>query len=280
MNNYGFKNYLYIFVSNLILIMNLCIINIGLKTLTYSSRLYISIFSIFIYILWVYFSFKNKEDKKNQIFKINILMGFFIIILFIVCKLTMFGELVKQNGIENILESYGGYGKLIYFLICFLQPIILPLPEPVTITAGNLVFGKILGFLLGFIGTILGITTMFLASRFLNSKLNLNIINSKNIKKYNELVQKNETFILILLFIFPILSDEIICIGAGLSLIRFKKFLHISIFSKFITIGLYSVSSNIVVKIFELNIFHQILIVSTIVLIVLTLKKIIEYIRK
>ncbi|MGL5574256.1 MAG: TVP38/TMEM64 family protein [Sarcina sp.] len=279
MEQYNLKKYLYIFINTAILIINLSIINIGLKALMSIPRWCINIIAIINYLMYLYFFLKNNEEKKIQMTKFNISILVFSVILFLLSCISIFGILIKENGVKSVLESYGGFGRVIYFIICFLQPIILPLPEPITITAGNLVFGKLIGFILGFLGTVLGIVTMFTISRVGNKKLKLNIINSKNLEKYNKLVEKNETFILIILFIFPILPDEIICIGAGLGLIKFKKFLLIAIFSKLFTVGMYSISSGVVKDILELNLIYQLLIVLAITIVFFISKKIIQYIK-
>lgn len=280
MNNCTWKKYVDIIVNIIILIATLYIVNIGIKTLTSTTRCYINTLAIVVYILWTYFFIKKDYTNRIKITKINLFIGIFTFLLFTIFRITMFNELIKENGIESTLNSYEALGKIIYFTICFLQPIILPLPEPVTITAGNVVFGKFIGFALGFLGTILGIVTMFIVSRIGSNKLKLNLISHKNLEKYNNLVAKNETFILLLLFIFPVLPDEIICIGAGLSPIKLKKFASIALISKFITIGTYSLSSGIVKDILELGFGYQLIIIAVITIIFIALKKLISYKKK
>lgn len=280
MTNYTFKKYIDIIVNNIVLISTIYIINFGIKTLTPATRWYINTLATIVYVVWIYFFIKKDYEKRMKITKINLFIGIFVLLLFAISGITMFNKLIEENGVENTLNSYKGLGKIIYFAICFLQPIILPLPEPITITAGNIVFGKVIGSTLGFLGTILGIITMFIISRVGSNKLKLNLINNKNLEKYNNLVAKNETFILILLFIFPVLPDEIICIGAGLSPIKFKKFVSIALISKLITIGVYSLSSGFVREILELGFGYQLIIVSIIIIIFMALKKLVSYIKK
>lgn len=280
MSMYDYHKYLYVLINHIIVVVNLYVINAGLKIPIPEYRWFLSALSMIAYILWMYFTLKKNNEMKKKMTKINIILGLFIVAFFCVFNVTIFSRLIKENGMESVLSTYGGLGKAMYFIICFLQPIVLPLPEPVTITTGNVVFGKSTGFILGFLGTVLGIATMFIISRTANKILKLNIINSKNLESYNKLVRKNETLILILLFIFPILTDEIICIGAGLSLIEFRKFLSIAIFSKFFTIGLYSVSSGIVEEILKLNLIYQLFIILTIIVIVIVFKKIIHRIKR
>lgn len=279
MSNSNSKKYLYILIIHIALLVNIYVIYGILKTLTLTPHWYVNIISIACYFLWLYYWFTRSEEKKIRATKLNMLLGIFTIALFCIFKISMFNDLIEANGVESVLESYGGLGMGIYFTICYLQPIILPLPEPMTITAGSVVFGKTIGFLLGYSGTVLGIITMFFISRIANRKLNLNIINAKNLEKYENLVKDNEAFILISLFIFPILPDEVICVGAGLSPIKFRKFLIIAVVSKLITVGLYSASSGIVKQILELSIIYQLAIVLTLTIVFFGIKKLVQYIR-
>lgn len=125
--------------------------------------------------------------------------------------------------------------QIIYFLVCFLQPIILPFPEPVTIMGGSTILGPFKGATIGFLGTVLGIITMFFISKFAGRNIINKIVDDKKLDKFNRYIQKNETLIILMLFILPILPDEIICIGSGLAKLNGYKFIGIAAISKLIT---------------------------------------------
>ncbi len=55
---------------------------------------------------------------------------------------------------------------LIYFLIAFIQPILLFTPEMVTITGGSLTLGPLKGFIIGYLGILSGIITMYFIGRY------------------------------------------------------------------------------------------------------------------
>lgn len=124
---------------------------------------------------------------------------------------------------------------VVYFFICFLQPIVLPLPEPLTIMTGSAVLGKFNGAILGFIGTTLGIITMYFLSRYIGEKFLLKLVKVEGLDRFNEYINKNETVILLLLFIFPLLPDEVICIGSGGAKLNPYKFIFIACLAKLIT---------------------------------------------
>ena len=120
-------------------------------------------------------------------------------------------------------------------MICFLQPIILPLPEPVTIMGGSTILGPLKGATIGFSGTILGIIVMFFIAKFARRSIINKIVDDEKLDKFNIYIQKNETLIILMLFILPILPDEVICIGAGLAKMNSYKFIGIAAISKLVT---------------------------------------------
>jgi uncharacterized membrane protein YdjX (TVP38/TMEM64 family) len=185
-------------------------------------------------------------SKNKKLLKITnvALVAFcsFIFIVLLIFYLTKFLVLTDMYGIENVLRGNLSAAKLLFFFICFAQPIILPLPEAVTIPAGSAVFGPLVAAGLGFLGTLLGIVAMFFIARIGGTKLVSKLVKEKHLKKYQEYVGENETLILALMFIVPIFPDEIICVGAGIGGVSFKRFLLIASISKFITSSLLAFS--------------------------------------
>ena len=133
--------------------------------------------------------------------------------------------------------------------------------------AGSSLFGAFEGAVIGFIGTILGILVMFLLSRFISKNIISKIINSDKLEKFNRYIIKNETLVLAVLFIFPILPDEIICAGSGLTKISEYKFIVIAIVSKLIT----SFSLSYSLQIIKVD-FNSILILIIIIIFVVCFK--------
>ncbi|MCM3165805.1 TVP38/TMEM64 family protein [Peribacillus frigoritolerans] len=170
------------------------------------------------------------------------------ILLIIVCLIfytTKFLVLTDANSLKSVLGGSTLMGKLLFLLICFLQPIVLPLPEAVTIPAGSAVLGSFNAAYLGYSGTISGIATMFLLARIGGQKLALKLVKEKHLQSYQEYVKKNETAILFLLFIIPILPDEIICLGAGIGGVSFRRFILIACLSKLLTVSSLSYSVDL-----------------------------------
>ncbi|WHY96947.1 TVP38/TMEM64 family protein [Peribacillus simplex] len=177
--------------------------------------------------------------KKENYLKLTrlalVYLSIFLIIVCLIFYITKFLVLTDGIGIGSVLGGNPLLSKLLFLLICFLQPIVLPLPEALTVPAGSAVFGSFTATYLSFFGTISGIAVMFLIARIGGQKLALRLVKEKHLQSYQKYMQKNETAILFLLFIIPILPDEIICLGSGIGGVSFSRFILIASLSKLMT---------------------------------------------
>lgn len=197
-----------------------------------SAGIFISII-IFLTSILAYF-YANKESMG--IVKIIAIYNFtVIVVVFLVYHVSSFLVLTSAYEVEILLRQNMSTAKFMFFAICFIQPIFLPVPEAVTIIAGSSVFGALNAFILGFLGTLLGIIAMFYLSRIGGIKIIRKLVKDDSLEQYHQYVKKNEIFILAVLFIIPVLPDEIISAGAGLSGVSIKRFLIIASISKIIT---------------------------------------------
>ena len=136
---------------------------------------------------------------------------------------------------ENLLQGNQFVVAFIFFTICFLQPILLPFPEAATVGAGGAVLGSLPAACISFVGTLSGIMVAYFIAKIGGQKLIRKLVKENHMKQYERYVARNEISILLILFIIPILPDEIICFGAGISGVSFKKFLLIAGVAKLIT---------------------------------------------
>ncbi|MET3728316.1 putative membrane protein YdjX (TVP38/TMEM64 family) [Fictibacillus halophilus] len=176
-------------------------------------------------------------------------VSMFVFAIFYVTKLLV---LTDMYGFENLLKLNESAAKFIYLAICFAQPIILPLPEVVTVAAASAVFGPFTAIFVGFLGTLAGIIMMYFIARFGGQRIVSRFVKEEHLTKYQTYVQRNEVLFLAIMFIIPILPDEIICIGAGLGGVTFRRFFIIAALSKLFTSTIFAYSVELA-KIFSLT---------------------------
>lgn len=133
----------------------------------------------------------------------------------------------------------------LYFILCILQPICLPVPELVTIVWGSNTVGDVYAFIFGVIGTVLGIVIMYFSSRKASDWIVQKFHYKDGLEAFKSYVSHFQIYIIGLLFVVPILPDEIICIGVCIIGISFSKFITIAIFAKITSIGMIAFSEQI-----------------------------------
>ncbi|MCM3575990.1 MULTISPECIES: TVP38/TMEM64 family protein [Mesobacillus] len=184
--------------------------------------------------------------KRNNLLKINrmllLYLGAILLVVLTIFYVTKVVVFTDAYGFEGMLKEHLQTAKYIFFFISFAQPILLPIPEAVTIPGASAVFGPAVAAAIAFPGTLLGISAMFFAARYGGRKFISKFIKEEQLGKYQYYVSKNETLIMFLLFIIPILPDEIICVGAGIGQVSPKRFILIASISKLFTATLLAYS--------------------------------------
>ncbi|MBQ7105112.1 MAG: VTT domain-containing protein [Bacilli bacterium] len=134
---------------------------------------------------------------------------------------------------------------LIFFILCILQPICLPVPEATTILTGTLSLGPTKTFIIGMVGIMIGIIFMYQITHFLSKKFLRKLKQSPNFKAYQRYMSKYPILTTGLLFAIPVIPDEIICVGSALGNIKLSIILPVAFFSKMISIGMITYSKAI-----------------------------------
>lgn len=157
---------------------------------------------------------------------------FLLILIHYVTKLML---LTDRYGFEYMLQENLEQAALLFFFISFLQPIILPVPETVTILAGTAVLGAPKAFVAAYLGTTLGIVFMYTLTKLGGDRLRANKHKHENLDRFYHYVDRYGIWALVALLIFPVLPDEIISVGAGLSAIPYKRFIPIVLVAKLVS---------------------------------------------
>ncbi|MDD2217749.1 MAG: VTT domain-containing protein [Eubacteriales bacterium] len=137
-----------------------------------------------------------------------------------------FGSLEKLN---ELLSAYKTEGILVYLVLQVLQIIICILPGQVLQFAAGYAFGFPLGIILTLIGAAIGTLITFYISRILGKKSMYLIFGEKKFEKYVNKLNSKRAFVLIfIIYLIPGLPKDLFAYAIGVSEMRFKPFLLIS----------------------------------------------------
>lgn len=172
-----------------------------------------------------------KKETKSKILKISIIVLLFAMIaLAIYLPLSLSGALDRINSAEELKEiilDAGIYSYVIFFVIQFLQVILLPIPAFVTTVAGTLVFGPWIATLISLVSIILASIFAFYIGRKFGKKLVVWILGKEDTEKWRKKLERGK-YVFFLMMLFPIFPDDILCLVVGATTTISYKFFIIT----------------------------------------------------
>lgn len=191
---------------------------------------------------------KKVKEKKELSLKAKILRT--VLVCIVIAGIVVLGYYVLRwtgvweqiNSVEklqNIILSWGFWGRFGFVMLQLLQVTFIPLPSTVTIIAGTLVYGPLQASLLSLAGILLGSMLAFLLGKVFGKKLVVFMVGEKTCKKWADFLSnaKYSFFIMMLLPIFP---DDVLCLVAGLTNMSWTFFTVTNLIAR--PIGIFTVS--------------------------------------
>lgn len=170
-----------------------------------------------------------KKYKTSKVFYVAYLISSFLVIGYcILSNLGILSTISSVEGLKNYILSTQEKGVYIYILLQALQVIILPIPAAIICIVGSLIYGPFLGGLYCSIGILLGSYISFFIGKTFGYKIVAWIAGKENTDKYSAIIRKRGGFFLAIAFLLPMFPDDILCLIAGITNMKFKTFAWIT----------------------------------------------------
>jgi len=174
----------------------------------------------------------SRVEKQKQSFGV----------LLVACILIGLGVYFKSSGIMDNLTSlkafkqyindFGAKADIAFFIIQLASVIFAPIPSNISSVAGGMIFGLWKSFIISTTAIISGSVLVFLLARKLGKPFADRFVSPQILNKYGHLLAEKGDILLALVFFLPFLPDDAICIVAGLSNIKFSKFLTLVLLAR------------------------------------------------
>ncbi|QUE87028.1 TVP38/TMEM64 family protein [Exiguobacterium alkaliphilum] len=175
------------------------------------------------------------REGSSTYLKQMLKVTFSLFLLFVFIYYVSFGLVLYDTyGLDRLLERYDDQAALVFAAFSFLQPIALPVPEAVSVPIGSVALGPLRAALIGSVATTLGILVMYGLARFGRERV-MRLLDADKLATYDRYVDKYGLGVLLVLFVIPILPDEVICLAAGFSRVPFGRFVLIAASAKLVT---------------------------------------------
>lgn len=139
----------------------------------------------------------------------------------------------SPDKIRALVEGAGFWGPVIFVAVQFLQVLVAPIPGQVAGVLAGALFGAFWGTFYSMLGALIGFTTIFFISRKLGRPFVERFVKKEHLDKFDYLAKANGPMVFFLIFLLPVFPDDIICYIAGLSAIRIRTLVVISLAGRF-----------------------------------------------
>lgn len=182
--------------------------------------------------------------NKDVLFKLgvatSVLLAIVYLIYFVLVKNNIMERITSFDDLRQLILDFGNWGVITYVAINLLQCVVIPIPTTLTVLVGTAIYGPLTAFAYATLGVVLGSTISFFIGRYCSRPVINWIFGKEKIEKYQDVFNRRAKLILFLTLILPFFPDDLICMLAGITDMKYYQFLLISIFSR--GIGLATIS--------------------------------------
>ncbi|MGT2771410.1 VTT domain-containing protein [Streptococcus marimammalium] len=184
---------------------------------------------------------KEKYEKLKKIFHILGIVSIILSIALVIYLIKGLDILNNPDALAQLIKEHLFCGTILFFIIQIVQVIIPIIPGGVTTVVGFIAFGPIIGFLLNYIGIIIGSIILFAITRNYGRKFILLFTKEKQLDYYeNKLSSPTYEYFFILNMLSPVSPADILVMVTGLTKMSYRKFITIILITKPISIISYS----------------------------------------
>lgn len=177
----------------------------------------------------------RKKNKILTLFKFALLVFLLVCIplYLLIFQKEIMPDIKSYDKAIELLNDYKTASIFIYIGFQIVQILIPILPGQFFQIAAGWLYGVLLGLLFSIIGSIIGTFLTFYLSKLLGNDAMYLFFGEKRFEKYKSyLNNKKAYFVVFLIYLIPGLPKDLMCYAAGVSEMKLKPFLIISVIGR------------------------------------------------
>ncbi len=182
--------------------------------------------------------------KVFRIVLVCLILGALLGLGYFILNITGLWE--KFNSVEKLqalILELGFWGRSTFVFLQFLQVTFIPIPSPILIIAGSIIYGPFEAGLLSIAGILLGSAFAFFLGRVFGKKLVVFMV-GKDMEKKCRNYLSNCKYSFVLMMLLPFFPDDVLCMVAGLTDMSWTFFMTTQFVTRPISIFLLSYLSS------------------------------------
>ncbi len=129
------------------------------------------------------------------------------------------------EGLKTYLMGFGNWTPLLLVALIIFQSIVAPIPEIPLSMASGLLYGNFRGFLLAWVGVILGAWANFIIARVVGRPFIERFFKGKQLRRFDQLVEEYGELAILIGRLLPFIPFDFLSYAAGITIIRWWRFL-------------------------------------------------------
>lgn len=203
----------------------------------------VSIISVLTVLSITFLSHTKKFIYK--LFFLLVMLLFLLVCALYFIKITGFLDRIDSvDDFRQYVSSFGAYASVLFVIIQFLQVVVLPIPAFITVGAGVLLFGPLIGAILSCVGIILGSLVAFSIGRIFGIKVARWLVGEDNLRSWLKKIKGKDKVVLTFMFLFPFFPDDVLCFVCGITSMSSVFFTVMIFIVRIITVFISSYSMN------------------------------------
>jgi uncharacterized membrane protein YdjX (TVP38/TMEM64 family) len=123
------------------------------------------------------------------------------------------------------VEGLGAWGPLAIIILEMIQALLAPIPGQAIEAVSGYLYGPWWGTLFPMIGMVIGSSIIFLLSRRFGRPLVIRLVGKQSMARLDDLARRGGAPFFFLIWLLPFAPDDLACVAAGLTPMRFRQFL-------------------------------------------------------
>jgi len=182
--------------------------------------------------------------KKRTSRLINISTVVFLIITLGICIYGIAsGIFFDREKLTDVINAAGIWAPVVFLILHIAQILVPIIPGGVTLAVGVIAFGPWEGFIYNYAGIVIGSFMSFFLARHYGRTFVKELASRKDWTKYEKWIESEKfDIIFAAAILFPAFPDDLLCMIAGLTKMKIKRFAFIICVLKIFSVFVYSLA--------------------------------------
>lgn len=168
----------------------------------------------------------------RHVIAVRVGIGLVVVAVLALASLPLISFFSEPDQVTTFIENAGPWGPVVFVLIQIGQVFAAPIPGQVTGFVGGYLFGSVLGTVYAAIGGTIGCALVFVLSRRLGRPFVERFVKRDVLDRFDFITQAHGALVLLVIFLFPIFPDDLICYLAGLTRIPLRRLILVAMIGR------------------------------------------------